>query len=79
MKVRDAAMLAMALGVAIGAEKLLLGDTGAELAWWFYVPGFLAVFGFVVCLALTFFAKALGQYWLQRDERYYERGSKRHD
>ena len=79
MRVRDAAMLAIALGVAIGAEKLFLGGAETELAWWFHVPGFLAVFGFLVCLALAFFAKALGQYWLQRDERYYERRSKRHD
>jgi hypothetical protein len=73
MKVREAAVLAIAWGVAVGAEKLFLGDAAHGLGWWFHVTGFLAVFGFVVCLALAFFAKALGQYWLQRDERYYQR------
>src|SRR5574341_1667814 len=69
MKVREAAVVAIAWAAAVGAEKFFL-DGGTELAWWFQVPGFLAVFGFVICLALAFFAKALGQ-WLQRDECYY--------
>jgi hypothetical protein len=79
MKLRDAAMLAIASAVAVGAEKLFLGDATHQTAWWFHVPGFPAIFGFVSCLALAFIAKTLGKYWLQRNERYYQRGSRRRE
>jgi hypothetical protein len=79
MKVREAVVIAIAWAAAVGAEKLFLEGAAHGLAWWFHVPGFLAVFGFVVCLALAFFANGLGQYWLQRDERYYQRGSGGHE
>lgn len=72
MKARDLITLAGALALAISADISLIGVVAHGSAWWAHVPGFFAVFGFVVCLALAFFAKGLGKYWLQRDERYYQ-------
>ena len=79
MKRRHVAVLAIAWVIAIGTEKSLLTGPMEEMAWWFQLPGFVAVFGFLSCLGLAFFAKALGQYWLQRHERYYHQEHKRHE
>ena len=79
MKARHLITLAVAFGVAIGAEKLLLADNAHGVLWWAHIPGFFPVFGFVVCLVLAFFAKVLGKHWLQRGERYYKNESSSHD
>lgn len=79
MRGRDLITLAIALAPAIGAEKLLLANAAHSAAWWAPIPGFFAVFGFVVCLALAFFAKGLGKYWLQRGEDYYQSKRPRHE
>ena len=63
-----------ALALSVGGEVLLLTGPHPGGAWWFHVPGFFAVFGFFICLGLAFLAKLLGKLWLQRDERYYQRG-----
>ena len=74
MKLRDAVTFAFTLVLAIGAEKLLIDASARDTSWWFVVPGFVAVFAFSVGLGLAFFAKAMGKYWLQRHENYYQRG-----
>ena len=79
MKTRQLITLVIALGGALGAEKLLLADAAHGALWWAHIPGFFPVFGFVVCLALAFFAKGLGKHWLQRGERYYERERPPHE
>jgi membrane protein YdbS with pleckstrin-like domain len=78
MKLPTAIKLALALVLAIGLEKLLIDASAHDTAWWFVVPGFVAVFAFSACLGLAFFAKAVGKYWLQRHERYYQRSGGRH-
>jgi len=40
--------------------------------WWEGIPAFDAIFGFLGCILIIFGAKALGHYWLQRDEDYYD-------
>jgi len=40
--------------------------------WWSVVPGFFMLFGFVGCLVIIFFSKALGKLFLQQDEDYYD-------
>ncbi|MGZ8442999.1 MAG: hypothetical protein ACXW6R_12520 [Candidatus Binatia bacterium] len=79
MKTRQLIVLAIALALAVAVERLALGTPPADAPWWAHVPGFFALFGFFVCLALAFLSKALGKYWLQRDERYYHRGETRDD
>jgi hypothetical protein len=78
MKLHAAITLAFALVLAIGLEKLFIDASAHDTAWWFVVPGFVAVFAFSACLGLAFFAKALGKYWLQRHEHYYQRSRGRH-
>ncbi|MGZ8518648.1 MAG: hypothetical protein ACXWX7_00605 [Candidatus Binatia bacterium] len=79
MKTRQLIVLAIALAFAVAVERLALGKPPADAPWWAHVPGFFALFGFFVCLALAFLSNALGKYWLQRDERYYHRGETRDD
>ncbi len=40
--------------------------------WWNKIPGFFIFFGLLGCILLILFAKALGKYWLIRDENYYD-------
>jgi len=40
---------------------------------WSGIPGFFSLFGVIGCLLLIGISKALGTYWLQRKEDYYER------
>ena len=41
--------------------------------WWEGIPGFFAIFGVVFCVLIVLISKALGHYWLQRKENYYDR------
>ena len=76
MNGNQAILFAVLLALSIGAEFLFLSGEHHATAWWSHVPGFFAFFGFFACLGLAFLAKALGQHWLQQDERYYQRGRK---
>lgn len=40
--------------------------------WWSKIPGFFILFGLLGCILLILLAKALGRYWLTRDEKYYD-------
>jgi len=40
--------------------------------WWQKIPLFDAVFGFIGCIAIIFFAKWIGWHWLTRDKNYYD-------
>jgi len=40
--------------------------------WWNKIPGFFIFFGLLGCILLILVAKALGKYWLIRDENYYD-------
>ncbi|MHC1635176.1 MAG: hypothetical protein ACXQTS_00940 [Candidatus Methanospirareceae archaeon] len=40
---------------------------------WEKIPAFYALFGFIGCIILIVVSKALGHYWLQKEEDYYER------
>jgi len=39
---------------------------------WDRIPGFYALFGFITCAVLIIVSKVLGQYWLKKDESYYD-------
>lgn len=39
---------------------------------WEKLPVFDALFGFIGCLVIVFISKAIGHYWLQKDEDYYD-------
>jgi hypothetical protein len=40
---------------------------------WDRIPGFYALFGFVICAAMIIVSKLLGQFWLKKSEDYYDR------
>jgi hypothetical protein len=42
--------------------------------WWHLVPAFDLVYGFVGCVAIVVMSKALGKWWVQRSETYYDEG-----
>ena len=44
--------------------------------FWEGLPIFNALYGFVGCIAIILGSKAIGQYWLQKDEDYYEKHEK---
>jgi hypothetical protein len=37
------------------------------------IIGSYAIFGFVTCTAMIIVSKLLGQYWLKKDENYYDK------
>jgi len=41
--------------------------------WWENLPVFSAIYGFVGCVIIIIASKALGHYWLQKEEDYYEK------
>jgi len=75
MTMRHWALLIIALVFTVGVELLALDPSSHGPFWWAHLPGFVALFGYLVSLALAFLSKALGKYWLQRDERYYQQGT----
>ncbi len=40
--------------------------------WFDGLPGFYAVFGFIMCILTIVVCKAVGYYWLMVNEEYYE-------
>lgn len=52
--------------------EFLVPAHGAQHPW-DRIPGFYALFGFVTCAAMIIVSKLLGQYWLKKDEDYYDR------
>ena len=41
--------------------------------WWEQLPFFSALYGFIGCIIIIVASKALGHYWLQKEEDYYEK------
>lgn len=44
----------------------------AHDAWWNRIPVFFALFGFVGCIVIIFFAKILGKLFLRKGDEYYD-------
>lgn len=40
--------------------------------WWNAIPGYYLAIGFVGCIGIILISKALGKWWLQRKEDYYD-------
>lgn len=59
------------LALSVLAE-FLVPSHGAHHSW-DKIPGIYALFGFITCVAMIVFSKVLGQYWLKRDEEYYDK------
>lgn len=57
--------------VSVAAE-IVWHDAAHAYSWWHRVPAFDLVFGFAGCVAIVLVSKALGGWWLQRPEDYWE-------
>jgi len=57
--------------LSLYAELSFSVETG-HAGWWNKIPGFFIFFGLLGCILLILVAKALGRYWLIRDEKYYD-------
>jgi hypothetical protein len=44
--------------------------------FWETLPVFSAIYGFIGCVVIILGSKALGHYWLQKKEDYYEKNEK---
>ena len=44
----------------------------AHDAWWSRIPVFFALYGFVGCIVIIFFAKILGKLFLRKGDEYYD-------
>lgn len=42
-----------------------------QVFFWDDIPGFSAAYGFISCVLIVVISKALGHYWLERSEEYY--------
>lgn len=59
------------LAASVLAEFLVPSHGAHHL--WEKIPGFYALFGFATCAVMIIVSKLLGQYWLKRDEDYYDK------
>ncbi len=65
------ALLAVAAAVSLWGGFAMPHDP-AHGGWWSRIPAFFALFGFLGCVAIIFFAKSLGKFLLRRGEDYYD-------
>ncbi len=62
----------LAASVLAGVLVHFYGHVHAAFVWQ-EIPGFSAIYGFVGCILIIVVSKALGHYWLQKEEGYYEK------
>lgn len=63
---------ALYLGIAVTCIAGFAFPNAHPHFWWQKIPVFDAVFGFIGCVLIIFFAKWIGHQWLTRDEDYYD-------
>jgi hypothetical protein len=71
MKPHYWAFLALVTLASLGMQ--VLGPESAHAQSWDRVPLFYGAYGFVGCTVIVVVAKALGKWWLQKREDYYDR------
>lgn len=64
---------AAVVAFATAAAEVVWHDASHAYSWWHEVPAFDLAFGFLGCVAIVVLSKALGRWWLQRPEGYWER------
>ncbi|MDO9514878.1 MAG: hypothetical protein Q7J01_02090 [Syntrophales bacterium] len=68
-KLRISSYVILALSVL---AEFFVPSHGAQHAW-DKIPGFYALFGFVICMVMIIVSKVLGQFWLKKGEDYYDK------
>ena len=64
-------MILVLIGLFSLVVELTMHQDSAHHHWWSDIPAFWMFFGFLGCLILILFAKALGSLFLNRKEDYY--------
>lgn len=64
--------VSLVVSVLIGIVYHFVGHPETHFVW-DEIPAFHALFGFIGCILLIVLSKALGHYWLMREEDYYEK------
>lgn len=65
-------VVAAALALASIAAEVVWHDASHAYSWWHRLPAFDLVYGLAGCVAIVVVSKALGAWWLQRPEDYWE-------
>jgi threonine/homoserine/homoserine lactone efflux protein len=65
-------LLCVVVVLSVIAEFIVPHDPGHAEHWWSVIPAFYAFFGFVGCVVIILFSKALGKWFLQKREDYYD-------
>ncbi|MDI6765354.1 MAG: hypothetical protein QME52_00755 [Bacteroidota bacterium] len=58
--------------ISIIVELTMVSETEHGTHWWSVIPLFYILFGFVGCVVIVFFSKAIGKIFLQKKEDYYD-------
>lgn len=53
-------------------ESTTSPDSEHAVQWWHSIPAFYVFYGFFGCIAIVVFSKALGKWFLQKREDYYD-------
>ncbi|TSA47138.1 MAG: hypothetical protein D4R56_02650 [Deltaproteobacteria bacterium] len=65
------ALLVVSAVISLAAGFATPHDAAHE-EWWNRIPAFFALFGFIGCIVIIFFAKSLGELFLRKREDYYD-------
>ncbi len=65
-------ILYVCLTVSVLAEIVNFHGHAQAHDLWQTIPGFSALYGFIGCIFIIAASKALGHYWLQKEEDYYD-------
>lgn len=63
-------VIGIILAVTLVLEFTFLADYDSH--WWNEIPAFYAIYGFLCCLAIIYFAKFLAKKIVNRDIHYYD-------
>jgi len=63
-------VIAVIILITLGLEFTYLSDYDSH--WWNHIPAFYAIYGFLCCMAIIYFAKFLAKNIVHRDIHYYD-------
>lgn len=73
MKVDRTLLILGIIGIIVLVLGFIFPSEGHGPEFWFsHLHIFFALLGFIGCATMTYLAKWLGNYWLQRKEDYYD-------
>ncbi len=64
--------IALIAVIVLSLLAQFFGDIAEEESWYNKLPAFWAVYGFTGCFLIIVVSKAIGKYFLQKKEDYYD-------